>query len=155
VVQVVNKLVDLGAATTGGDGQLRVRRGASPDKLAEQIRASEETRKDLERSRIDMMRNYAETRGCRARFVLTYFGEQYEGVCGTCDNCESGRSELFTEAANASPFPAGVRVSHDEFGAGQVIRTDGDALVVLFDEGGYRTLSVELVVERELLALDD
>jgi ATP-dependent DNA helicase RecQ len=32
-----------------------------------------------------------------------------------------------------------------------VQRYDGDTMVVLFDEGGYRTLAVALVIERELL----
>jgi ATP-dependent DNA helicase RecQ len=83
------------------------------------------------------------------RFVLTYFGEDFDELCGRCDNCLAQRSEL----ADASPFGfgAGARVSHDEWGAGQVIRTEGDTVVVLFDEAGYRNLSVELVRERNLL----
>ena len=40
---------------------------------------------------------------------------------------------------------------HEQFGEGLVLRTDGDALVVLFDDAGYKTLSLELVAERNLL----
>jgi ATP-dependent DNA helicase RecQ len=49
------------------------------------------------------------------------------------------------------PFAVATRVTHPEWGAGTVQRYDGDAMVVLFDEGGYRTLSVALVEERGLL----
>jgi hypothetical protein len=33
-----------------------------------------------------------------------------------------------------------------------VLGYEGDSMTVLFDEGGYRTLSVELVVDNQLLA---
>jgi ATP-dependent DNA helicase RecQ len=36
-------------------------------------------------------------------------------------------------------------------GNGTVQRYDGDTVVVLFDEHGYRTLGLDLVLERELL----
>ena len=47
-------------------------------------------------------------------------------------------------AANATD------VAHAEFGEGQVMRSDGDTLTVLF-EGGYRNLSLAAVLERGLL----
>jgi ATP-dependent DNA helicase RecQ len=42
-------------------------------------------------------------------------------------------------------------VTHDDWGPGVVQRYDGDRMTVLFETGGYKTLSVELVVERDLL----
>jgi len=36
-------------------------------------------------------------------------------------------------------------------GVGSVIRTEDDAIVVLFEESGYRTLSLTTVTERDLL----
>jgi hypothetical protein len=42
-------------------------------------------------------------------------------------------------------------VRHPEWGDGAVQRYDGDAVVVLFDEGGYRMLEIDLVLERGLL----
>ena len=48
-------------------------------------------------------------------------------------------------------FPLGTRVIHAEWGKGLVQRYDGDRLVALFDTVGYKTLSVELVEERDLL----
>jgi hypothetical protein len=41
--------------------------------------------------------------------------------------------------------------SHGEWGDGVVQRYDGGQVAILFEEVGYKTLSVELVVERDLL----
>ena len=49
-----------------------------------------EQRRETVRSRIEMMRGYAETTDCRRRLLLGYFGEQLVDPCGHCDNCEAG-----------------------------------------------------------------
>ena len=49
-------------------------------------------------SRIEMMRGYAETDGCRRQFLLGYFGEDLPEPCGNCDTCEDG---------SAAPAPCG------------------------------------------------
>jgi len=108
----------------------------------------EEKRRTFDRSRVDMMRGYAEADGCRREFILSYFGEPFAPPCGHCDNCESGRSEA---APDDVPFPVGTRVAHDRWGEGVVQRYDDDAVVVLFDEVGYKTLALDVVRERALL----
>ena len=45
-------------------------------------------RHDLEKLR--KMQAYAYQRGCRTRFVLSYFGESAPWRCGRCDRCRSG-----------------------------------------------------------------
>ena len=40
---------------------------------------------------------------------------------------------------------------HASWGEGLVLRHEGDSIVVLFDEVGYKTLSLDLVVEHSLL----
>jgi ATP-dependent DNA helicase RecQ len=42
-------------------------------------------------------------------------------------------------------------VVHDEWGEGEVLGTEDDRLTVLFAKGGYRTLSLALVVDGGLL----
>ena len=44
------------------------------------------------------------------------------------------------------PFEVGARVAHGQWGEGVVQRYDDDAVVVLFDEVGYKTLALELVL---------
>ena len=89
-------------------------------------------RRSFDRSRVDMMRAYAETDDCRRAFILSYFGEPFEPPCGLCDNCEAGR--VHAPPADV-PFPVGARVAHGQWGEGVVQRYDDDSMVVLFDDG--------------------
>lgn len=104
-------------------------------------------------SRIEMIRRYAELRSCRRAFLLSYFGEAYAAPCGACDVCLAG---VATEAPAADgPFPVNSAVTHTAWGAGQVMRYEGETMTVLFDTVGYRTLAVDLVVESGLLRTVD
>jgi ATP-dependent DNA helicase RecQ len=146
----LSRLEEAGAVAVLPSGQV-----APPDEdLAQQdaIRAAaeaEEKRRSFDRSRVDMMRGYAETDGCRRAFLLTYFGEPFEPPCGACDNCLAGRTEAATPGD--VPFEVGTRVAHARWGEGVVQRYDDDAVVVLFDEVGYKTLGIAAVTENELL----
>ena len=102
-----------------------------------------------------MMRHYAEHPGCRRSFLLTYFGQDYPGACGNCDNdrarddpAQAGHAEA---ALADGPFAVGTRVVSERWGEGTVQRYDGDQVTVLFDEHGYRELFVPVVLERGLL----
>jgi ATP-dependent DNA helicase RecQ len=94
-----------------------------------------------------MMRRYAEHAGCRRSFLLSYFGQDYPGPCGNCDNdlthAEAPRADV--------PFAVGARVVSERWGQGTVQRYDGDQVTVLFDEHGYRELFVPVVLQRGLL----
>jgi ATP-dependent DNA helicase RecQ len=141
------RLVDLGAAQWEAGGDIRWT-GALD--VADALAGSEEETQrenEVERSRLEMMRRYAEHTGCRRSFLLTYFGQDYAGPCGNCDN------DLLPGAAAAAsePFAIGERVRSERWGEGTVQRYDDDQLTVLFDEHGYRDLLVPLVVERKLL----
>jgi ATP-dependent DNA helicase RecQ len=141
------RLVDLGAAVWDADGGVRWTGALSVD---DAIKASEEETKredEVDRSRLEMMRRYAEHSGCRRSFLLSYFGQAYEPPCGNCDNDLVATAE----AVPQEPFAVGERVTSERWGEGTVQRYDGDQLTVLFDEHGYRDLLVPLVVERRLL----
>jgi ATP-dependent DNA helicase RecQ len=141
------RLVDVGAAGWSADGGVRWNGAQS---VAAALRASdEETAREQEigRSRLEMMRRYAEHAGCRRSFLLTYFGQNYRGPCGRCDN------DRLRSVVQPSPeiFPVGARVLSERWGEGTVQRYDGDQVTVLFDDHGYRDLLVSLVVEKGLL----
>ena len=57
-------------------------RDADLIEAVERAGEAEEHRQEFDRSRVEMMRAYAETDGCRRAFVLGYFGEGYEPPCG-------------------------------------------------------------------------
>ena len=106
---------------------------------------------EVERSRLTMMRNYAEHPGCRRSFLLTYFGQDYPDFCGNCDNDLAQDGTRHADAGAAVPYRVGTRVVSERWGEGTVQRYDGDQVTVLFDEHGYRELYVPVVVERGLL----
>jgi ATP-dependent DNA helicase RecQ len=68
----------------------------SPADVAKQISFMEEKTDPHERQlageQLRQMVHFSENSGCRRRWLLEYFGEQYEGGnCGGCDNCVSPR----------------------------------------------------------------
>jgi ATP-dependent DNA helicase RecQ len=141
------RLADLGAAAWGADGQVRWT-GAMT--VADALRASEaetEREDEIERTRLAMMRRYVEQPACRRSFLLTYFGQDYPGPCGNCDNDMAPAQEPPADV----PFPVGGRVRSERWGEGTVQRYDGDEVTVLFDEHGYRELYVPVVLQRGLL----
>ena len=147
----IAQLADLGAVTWQPDGGAR---WSGAMTVAEAFKASEEKTDregEVERSRLAMMRHYAEYAGCRRSFLLTYFGQDYPGPCGNCDNDLAQDAQPAAAAAGAVPFGVGTRVVSERWGEGTVQRYDGDQVTVLFDEHGYRELFVPVVLERGLL----
>lgn len=110
---------------------------------------AQERRQQFVRSRLEMMRGYAELRNCRREYLLNYFGEKLDRTCELCDNCKAGISE--EEDSGDRPFPLNSSVIHKTWGEGLVMRYESDKIVILFDRVGYKTLSVEITVLQGLL----
>ncbi|GAB2711249.1 ATP-dependent DNA helicase RecQ [Microbacterium marinum] len=112
-----------------------------------------EARERIDRSRIDAMREYAETRRCRRQVLLGYFGQDLAEPCGACDTCASGSAFTFGEsdAASSPGFRVDDKVEHREWGLGTVVAVEDDRLRVFFDSEGYKLLSQEIVEQEELL----
>ncbi|MDG9706132.1 ATP-dependent DNA helicase RecQ [Streptomyces sp. DH37] len=179
----VNLLEEAGAVAAVPDGGLAPAGDLDPREAADRAAGLDRARRRLEQSRVEMMRGYAETTGCRRRFLLGYFGEEYEPPCGNCDNCLAAEEEREREREggneperyeergarglpaqpvslpeegprpDAGRFRTGARVVHREWGEGLVMSEEGDRITVLFDTVGYRTLSLDAVVGQELLDL--
>jgi len=141
------RLVDVGATAWAPDGRVRWTGAMDLKAALAASREEDEREREVERSRLEMMRRYAEHSGCRRSFLLSYFGQDYPGPCGACDN---DRRHAAAKPA-AKPFPVGARVASGRWGEGTVQRYDGDQVTVLFDEHGYRDLLVSLVIQRRLL----
>ncbi|WP_214408450.1 RecQ family ATP-dependent DNA helicase [Sphaerisporangium fuscum] len=153
---LVNLLERVGALEVTEHGDLRAAPGGpSPEQAVSEAVELDDSRHKVDESRIDMMRAYAETTGCRRRALLEYFGEPYERACGNCDNCRAGTAEekLPEEEAGEGPFPMHAKVRHSEWGPGVVMSREPDRVTVLFEEVGYKTLSLEAVERDGLLVL--
>ena len=122
------------------------------DEAAEESARLHESRRQFVRSRIEMIRGYAELQDCRRKYLLNYFGEELNEPCGFCDNCDAGLSASVEAGAEGKPFPLNSHVKHTAWGEGVVMRYEGEKMVVLFEEVGYKTLSIDIVKERGLLA---
>ncbi|GIF74377.1 RecQ family ATP-dependent DNA helicase [Asanoa siamensis] len=151
--QLVALLEQVGGAVTRSGGKVASPRYAPPAaEVAALAVAEAERQQSLQKSRTDMMRGYAEARGCRGQALLAYFGEKLTHACGHCDNCVAGRG--VPDDGAVGPFPVHTTVRHAEWGSGMVMGYEEDRMTVLFDEVGYKTLSVPVVSEQGLLVAD-
>ncbi|MBO4210145.1 RecQ family ATP-dependent DNA helicase [Micromonospora echinofusca] len=146
-------LEQVGAAAPRADQRIGAPRYApKPAEAARAALAEAERQQAVQRSRTDMMRAFAETRSCRSQTLLAYFGEQMTAVCAHCDNCHAGTS--VADGGAHGPFPVHSQVRHAEWGTGLVLSYEADRMTVLFDDVGYKTLSVPVVSEQGLLVAD-
>ncbi|MFJ2161499.1 RecQ family ATP-dependent DNA helicase [Streptomyces sp. NPDC087856] len=181
---VLNLLEETGAVSTGREGSRYVGTDDDVDAVVRDALAVHATHVKLERSRVDMMRGYAEATDCRRRFLLGYFGDSGPVPCGGCDNCTGPAPERSADAGRPDKAPArqrrwtrtgaraatpadaarsaapdapdhaylpGVRVSHDQWGEGEVMSEGDGKITILFESVGYRTLSLAVVTDKQLL----
>jgi len=115
--------------------------------------ASYETKRSYDQSKLAMMLQYCETRSCRRKFILNYFGEEYDlPNCGACDNCRAALAKGETIKifdATTDGFRIGDIVYHRKFGQGTVERAERDLVTVLFPSHGYKTLLATAVSRQE------
>jgi ATP-dependent DNA helicase RecQ len=166
---IVARLADLGAATVDVTGEVRPpveaegeRSGATD--LAREAVERQERRRLVERSRIEMIRAYADATSCRRRVLLNYFGEALDEPCGNCDRCRAGAgsarttrevaAERTVAATGEAPFTLNDRVVHATFGPGLVAGVEDGRITVHFDDSGYRTLDLAAVTSERLLEHD-
>ena len=116
-----------------------------------------DTKKSYDQSKLAMMLQYAETRGCRRRFILNYFGEEFsQESCGQCDNCLRAAATVRTAKTFDPKATSGYKiadvVSHPKFGQGTVERAEKDLVTVLFPSVGYKTLLASAVLRDAKIA---
>lgn len=154
ITRAVAQLEDAGAVTVSASGGLKPVHDIDLGEVKDEVEIAHQKRTEWEHSRLEMMRLYVEERGCRRQFLLSYFGEEAPEPCGHCDNCLHGSQIQITindVVGTEEPFSVGSRVRHANWGEGQILRYDGDKVVVVFDAAGYKTLATGLVVENALL----
>lgn len=142
VTGIVNLLESAGVLTAHRGG-LRIDPDVRPAEAVRRAVETAETRQRIDNTRIEMMRGYAETHGCRRQYLLGYFGEEMAETCGNCDNCLAGTAvDIADEDADFHPQLA---VVHRDWGPGIVMSVEDDRMTVLFDDEGYKTLSLQAI----------
>ncbi|MEE6272918.1 RecQ family ATP-dependent DNA helicase [Georgenia wangjunii] len=171
VTNAVNVLEEVGAVA-GDRAGLRAEGRERPGQVVARVQAVVSARERVERSRVEMMRGYAETTSCRRQFLLGYFGEESADRCGACDVCdvlaaqEAGAGATHSlplaphrdedapgggTGADGDEFALQAPVVHTEWGPGVVMRHEGDRITVFFEQEGYKTLARDVVTAGALL----
>lgn len=144
VTNALNLLTEAGLVEPTTDGFCACRR-VTPEKAVTAALEVAAKRERIDDTRVEMMRGYAETRGCRRQFLLSYFGETLPGPCGNCDRCDAMASQSAGAAEPTGEWPVSTPVRHKQWGSGVVMSVEGDRITVLFDDYGYRTLAVKAI----------
>jgi ATP-dependent DNA helicase RecQ len=147
VTLALARLVDIGAASWAADGGVRWNELMDVPSSLEASTAKSAREEEVQSSRLEMMRRYAEHTGCRRSFLLTYFGQNYPGPCGNCDNDLQRPVTPHWE----EPFPIGARIATEHWGEGTIQRYDRDQVTILFDDHGYRDVLVSALLEKNLM----
>jgi ATP-dependent DNA helicase RecQ len=149
---IVGRLEELGVARIDADGHIRLDADVDGrEDVAASAVTGQKRRRAIERSRVDMVRGYAETPGCRRAALLGYFGEPFDPPCGRCDRCLAGVRATVPARSADDVFAVQQRVRHASFGAGTVTGIADGVVTVAFDDVGYRTLREDVVARQQLL----
>jgi ATP-dependent DNA helicase RecQ len=143
--------------------RIRLQKRPSDDAVQAMVDGYRE-RTDADRARLDRMIMYAQTRLCRWRVLLEYFGEAPEQhACGHCDNCDRGDgAPPIPEVDLSQPVPdllraaqvahaatnrlePGAQVRVRRHGIGEVVALHDDKADVRFADGQTRTFKQSYV----------
>ena len=141
-LQAVVALTEAGVSTLSTDMTIRSDTGLfhSASSAIEQELA---VRATLLTTRQQMIQTLVETESCRWSLISGYFNGRVIDTCGHCDVCAR-------RGARRHEAHGGEAIVHTEFGHGEVVRRDGDIVVALFEQHGYRTLSQTLLDANQL-----
>nr|WP_199305678.1 ATP-dependent DNA helicase RecQ [Pseudanabaena sp. FACHB-2040] len=156
VKKVLNQLVEVDAVEALATGEVVPTASLADTELtiAAALEA-QERQQQFEKSRLEMVRGYAEARDCRRKYLLNYFGEAFDPPCDNCDICKAAANREEPEAKDDTPahmpFPISSKVEHASWGEGTVMSYENHKITVLFDDVGYKSLSLDVLRLRKLL----
>lgn len=159
VKQALNQLAETEVVETLPSGEVVATEAIADTEAAiESVLEAQERRRQFEKSRLEMMRGYAETNDCRRKFLLNYFGETFTPPCQNCDVCKSAANRPpepeekdSSDSTVQGTFTPDCRVEHAQWGEGTVMSCEDDKITILFDDVGYKSLSRDVLKLRPLL----
>jgi ATP-dependent DNA helicase RecQ len=137
----------LGVEAVRQEGELLHAGELSAAKAVRAVTERRERLQEIDTTRVELVRTYADATDCRRRLLLELLGEAHPQRCGRCDNCEQGTS---LDVADA-PVRTGEHVEHAQFGPGVVSVVEAERVTVLFDERGYVTLDTAIALDSGIL----
>ncbi len=90
VASALQRLEEVGAVEILSSGEVQLVPDANMAQAAEAAAEQHAGFKESQRDRLQQMQDYAESTRCRREFLLRYFGDDFTGPCGNCDNCKGG-----------------------------------------------------------------
>jgi len=156
---VLATMKDLSMVEEAEAGQFRLLSAALPPEELQEMAQRYEQRAEKDRDRLRRMVLYAQTALCRWKVLSGYFGEEMDGPCGHCDNCDRPihqpaslpeplpRRAYTAEILPLPPLlggsdPATVKTGDilllSIYGRGQVKSVDGPMLVLELADGELR-----------------
>jgi len=86
---ILSLLKDLQLAKSGRGGTITLLNDALSAANLTAVADTYRDRQSTDREKLEQMMRYGQSAGCRWAHLLEYFGESFEGRCGTCDNCRN------------------------------------------------------------------
>jgi len=85
----LQRLEDAGAVEQLSNGEIQAVETVDQSTAIQTAIEEQEVRREAKRERLQKMREYAEMSACRREMLLQYFGDDFHGPCGHCDNCDA------------------------------------------------------------------
>jgi ATP-dependent DNA helicase RecQ len=89
LTSTIQKLEDVNVVERLPSGEVQLAEPVDLEQATEAVIEQQEKHKAAKKERLEQMRAYADTTGCRREHLLRYFGDEFTGPCGNCDNCEA------------------------------------------------------------------
>jgi ATP-dependent DNA helicase RecQ len=94
VTSLIQRLEDAGAVEVLASGEVQLAEKVDVAEATDQIVEMGERRKEMNKERLEQMREYADTDACRREYLLRYFGDNFTGPCHNCDNCQAANPDI-------------------------------------------------------------
>jgi ATP-dependent DNA helicase RecQ len=127
-----------------GAGDIRTAEFLISQKLHPETNEPLEAEQRIARQQLRRVLDYAESTDCRRAVQLRYFGEEFKGNCGACDNCVNPRpvQDLTLEARQFLSCIGRLAQRGQRFGAAYVIEILRGSKNEKILKNGHHTLTV-------------
>ena len=89
VMVAVHRLADVGAVEILPEGDVQINEETDVTGAAGQAVQEQHRHQEMRREKLRQMQEYADSSTCRRVLLLSYFGEEFQAPCNSCDNCET------------------------------------------------------------------